>query len=172
MFKKKKKYFLALVLIVLLGDSCAAMENHIKVDEPGIYLYQRGKATLIKEKYGCPLIEFQEILVDALVLSDDLYLLSISPETIKAERKDGCLEIIFKETQTISMGAFDKRKREIKRILFPLGQMCGKGNFDVYFGDPEYDEFNIVINGNVPFRKKVCSFFKKCIEKELIYNRK
>lgn len=163
--RRKGSYFLPLLVIVSLSDSCIGMENQIQAPEPGIYLYHRGRASLIEEKDGCSSIEFREMLIDALVLSDDLYKMSVSPETIEAEKEDGCLEIIFKEPQSISIGAFDKRGRQIEKILLPLGQICGKGRFDIYFGDPEYDEFNIVINGNPQFKERACSLFKRCIEK-------
>ena len=157
-----KKYIFFILISFLFDNKCVAVnENTFEDHGSRLYLYIKGNPLIIKEKKGCHLIEFQKIFVDALILSDDLYWKLVSSKIIETQKAEGCLEIIFKESQTIQIGALNK-KMQVKKILLPLKQMYNQGYFEVYFGDPEYDEFNVVINRNVKFKELVFNFIKKC----------
>lgn len=139
------------------------METKLQTDEPGIYLYYKENASIIKGEKNCSIVELEEMLIDALILSTDLYWKVVSSNTLKLQKNEGCIEIVFEKARTINVGALGMGNKEISRILLPIKGLCLKKNIDIYFADPKYGEFNVVINNNFQFKERVCKFLKECI---------
>ena len=92
--------------------------------------------------------EKQKIIEEIIRLfsqADDIYLKSFSKSEIDKFRKSICVEVLFARPKDIDILRI-KQKKTIHKILIPLDRSMCVDKAHIFYGDPDYKPFNVILN--------------------------
>ena len=133
-------------IFILAGLGCSPVDRDSMVKTSShdrVFFYSEGAFHEIKGQD-----EADQIIEEAIRLfsqADDIYLKSITKRDLDKYRGSKCIEILFAQPREIHVKAI-KEDKEISKILIPLDEAMRKKHAHIIYGDPEYEEFNLVLN--------------------------
>ena len=77
--------------------------------------------------------------------SDDTYRMVITDELIKDLKKSDAVEVVYAEPKGFR-SAYLGRDVKVTRLLVPLSGRFASQGATVFYADPEYGEFNVLVN--------------------------
>jgi len=158
------KYYISAILITIIFSyvRCFSMEKYTIINENDIiHYYKNGK---IQEIKNCSLTELKKKVIDCLIFSDDMYWKLLTKNMLESQKISGCIEVIFEKNIKIKIGALrNNQLLEISKIFLPLKQFKNKGYLEIYYGNPNYKEYNIVINKDNNLKESVLNLFNECL---------
>lgn len=137
-------YFMGVVLFSLFFlISCSASGEVPKERNTTceVFHYRKGVAEKILRSEDMIAYEVENIFFGA----DDTYRLIVSDKLLATIKKGEAVEVVYTKTRILK-SAFLRREIEISRLIVPLEGKFASSHATVFYGNPDYGEFNVLVN--------------------------
>lgn len=137
-------YFIGIVSFSLFFlISCTAYDEVPKgrnVDYE-IFHYHKGAVEKMSKNEDKIIREVESLFLG----SDDTYRLIVGNELLTNIKKCEAIEVVYSREKIFKLD-FLRREIEISRLLVPLEGKFASPSATVFYGDPDYGEFNVLAN--------------------------
>ena len=135
-----------LPFFLLVGLACcSAATDPVELESvhKRVLVYHQGLWQAIPDKQVEKKIMLEVIRL--FIEADDFTWKSIGESDLQQFRREGCVEVVFAVPRKIVLQAV-KEKKTVSRILVPLGEAMCSRDAQIVFGDPDYKNFNLLLN--------------------------
>jgi len=138
----KTVFFNLTFFTFLLHCTIVSSEQGIN-DVAELTYYKNGKTYKVARNVGEILTRMEWIFLNA----DDSFLLAINENLLKNTKKEGAVEITYISPKLLKAGFIDKHLN-ISSLLIPLEGRFTDQHATVFYADPGYRQFNVLVNKN------------------------
>ncbi len=97
------------------------------------------------ERIGGDVEEIVALLEDLFREADDSFLLLVTPDLIEKVKREGAIEVAYKNPKTVKV-AFLGKAVSVSKLLLPIHGRFSTPHVTLFYANPEYGEFNVLVN--------------------------
>ena len=134
----------AVIMALVKNSSSNKVQENFKIEDGNkIVYYKDGRGTEIDKRVEIwePILELSEKL---FAEADSTYKLFVTKQLITGVKERKAIEIIYSEPKKLTTR--NTKQVNVSRLLIPLSGEFAKNRATIFYGTPNYDESNVVIN--------------------------
>jgi hypothetical protein len=89
--------------------------------------------------------EIAALAEEVLREADDSFLLLVTPDLIEKVKREGAIEVAYRNPKTVKV-AFLGEEVSVSKLLLPIQGRFSTPHVTLFYADPEYGGFNVLVN--------------------------
>jgi hypothetical protein len=131
-------------LLYLFVNMNILYSKNLDIDANIIFYFNGGRGVIDRNSQANLYINILDLVENMLLGIDGTYRLIVTDKILENIRNNDFIEIFYREERVV----YTNKKNEIKMqsILIPLEGKFTSGKATIFYGNPNYLEFNVCIN--------------------------